>query len=55
VDILVDEDPATMATLRQCGVWNFFWFPFTRAEPKLVNALIDYWNSDAEAFMIGGQ
>jgi hypothetical protein len=55
VDILVDEDPAAMAALRQCGLWKFFRCPFMRAQPRLLNALVDYWHPDAEAFMIEGQ
>ena len=26
-----------------------------RAQPRLLNALVDYWHPDAEAFMIEGQ
>jgi hypothetical protein len=26
-----------------------------RAQPRLLNTLVDYWHSDAEAFMIEGQ
>lgn len=55
IDILVDEDPTTMAALRQCGLWKFFWSPFMRAQPRLLNALVDYWHPDAEAFMLEGQ
>jgi hypothetical protein len=55
IDILVDEDPAAMAALKQCGLWKFFWCPFMRAQPRLLNALVDYWHPDAEAFMLEGQ
>jgi hypothetical protein len=53
--ILVDEDPAAMDALRQCGLWKFFWCPFMRAQPKLLNALVDYWHPDIEAFMLEWQ
>jgi hypothetical protein len=55
IDILVEEDPATIATLKQCGLWKFFQCPFMRAQPRLLNALVDYWHPDAEAFMLEGQ
>jgi hypothetical protein len=55
VDVLVDEDPDAVATLLQCGLLNFFQCPFMRAQPRLLNALVDYWHPDAEAFMLEGQ
>jgi hypothetical protein len=53
-DILVDEDPVSISTLNQCGLWKFYWCPFMRAQPRLLNALVDYWHPDAEVFMIKG-
>jgi hypothetical protein len=55
VDIIVDEDPITMFALIQYGLWKFLWCPFMRVQPRLLNALVDYWHPDAEAFMIEGQ
>jgi hypothetical protein len=51
----VDVDPNVMATLTQCGLIKFFLSPFMRAQPRLMNALVDYWHPDADAFMIEGQ
>jgi hypothetical protein len=51
----VATDPAVMATLTQCGLVKLFLCPFMRAQPRLLNALVDYWHPDAEAFMIEGQ
>jgi hypothetical protein len=48
-------DPNVMATLTQCGLVKFFLCPFMRAQPRLLNALVDYWHPDADAFMIEGQ
>jgi hypothetical protein len=48
-------DPNIMAVLTQCGMVKFFLCPFMRAQPRLLNALVDYWHPDAEAFMIEGQ
>jgi hypothetical protein len=48
-------DPNVMAALTQCGLVKFFLCPFMRAQPRLLNALVDYWHPDAEAFMIEGQ
>ena len=55
IDILVDEDPTTMSALRKCGLWNFFWCPFMRVQPRLLNALVDCWHLGTEAFMLEGQ
>jgi len=54
-DILVDEDPTAMAALKQCGLWKFSRCPFMRAQPSLLNALVDYWHLDVEAFMLEGK
>jgi hypothetical protein len=51
----VVADPAVMATLTQCGLVKFFLCPFMHAQPRLLNALVEYWHPDAEAFMIEGQ
>jgi hypothetical protein len=40
IDILVEEDPTTIAALKQCGLWKFFQCPFMRAQPRLLNALV---------------
>jgi hypothetical protein len=47
VSELVGEDPNAVVALMQC--------PFMRAQPRLLNALVDYWHPDAEAFMLEGQ
>jgi hypothetical protein len=46
----VAADPNVMAVLTQCGLVKFFLCPFMRAQPRLLNALVDYWHPDAEAF-----
>jgi hypothetical protein len=48
-------DPNVVAMLMQCGLLKLFLCPFMRAQPRLLNALIDYWHPDAEAFMLEGQ
>jgi hypothetical protein len=52
---VVAADPAVMAVLTQCGLVKFFLCPFMRAQPRLLNALVDYWHPDVEAFMIEGK
>jgi hypothetical protein len=52
---LVAADPNFMVVLTQCGLVKFFLCPFMRVQPRLLNALVEYWHPDAEAFMIEGQ
>jgi hypothetical protein len=52
---LFGEEPNAMVALMQCGFLKFFLCPFMRAQPRLLNALVDYWHLDAEAFMLEGQ
>ena len=52
---LVGEHPNVVAALMQCGLLKFFLCPLMRAQPRILNALVDYWNPDVEAFMLEGQ
>jgi hypothetical protein len=52
---LVVVDPNVVAMLMQCGLIIFFLCLFMCVQPRLLNALIDYWHADAEAFMLEGQ
>jgi hypothetical protein len=40
IDVLVEEDPVSIAALKQCGLWKFFQCPFMRVKPRLLNALL---------------
>jgi hypothetical protein len=51
----VAADLNVMAVLTQCGLVKFFLCPFMHAQPRLLNALVDYWHPDAEEFMIEGK
>jgi hypothetical protein len=55
IDSLVAEDLSTLTALAQCGLLKFFQCPFMWAQPRLLNALVDYWHPNAEAFMLKGQ
>jgi hypothetical protein len=51
---LVRKHPNVVSSLMQCGLLKFFLCPFMRAQPRLLNALVDYWHPDTEAFMLEG-
>jgi hypothetical protein len=42
IDILVEENNTTITALKQCGLWKFFQCPILRAQPRLLNTLVDY-------------
>ena len=42
IDVLVEEELAAIAALKQCGLWKFYQCPLMRAQPRLLNALVDY-------------
>jgi hypothetical protein len=54
-DVLVKEDPVAISTLKQYGLWKISRCPFMRAQPKLLNSIVEYLHPDAEAFMLDGQ
>jgi hypothetical protein len=54
-DVEVSDNPDVVAALAQCSLFKFFQSAFMRAQPRLLNALIDYWHPDVEAFMLEGQ
>jgi hypothetical protein len=51
---LASEDPAIVMFLSQCGLLKFFQCPSMRAQPRLLNALIDYGHPNANAVMLEG-
>jgi hypothetical protein len=52
---LVAADTNVVAVLMQCSLVKLFLCPFMHVQPRLLNALVDYWHPDAEAFMLEGQ
>jgi hypothetical protein len=55
VSELVVADPNVVAVLMQCGLLKFFLCPFMCMQPRLLNALTDYWHPNVEAFMLEGK
>jgi hypothetical protein len=42
MDLLVGEDLDATTALAQCGLLKFFHCPFIQAQPRMLNALVDY-------------
>jgi hypothetical protein len=55
LDVLVKDGPVVVSTLKQCGLWKLFQCSFMRAQPRFINALVEYLYLDVEAFMLEGQ
>jgi hypothetical protein len=52
---LVATDSNVVAMLIECDLLKLFLCPFMHTQPRILNALIDYWHPDTEAFMLEGQ
>jgi hypothetical protein len=52
---LMAADLNVLVMLTQCGLVKLFLCPFMHVQPRLLNALVDYWHPDAEAFMLEGK
>jgi hypothetical protein len=52
---LVATNLNVVAVLTQCRLVKFFLCLFMHAQPRLLNALVDYWHPDVEAFMLEGK
>src|ERR1700733_1099097 len=48
----VMNDPQAVDALRGCGLLKFFKLPNMKANTRLLEMLIDYWDIEEEAFMI---
>ena len=55
VDKMVEENLRVVDTLKQCILWKLFGCSLMRAQPRLLNHLVEYQNPDVEGFMIEGQ
>ena len=48
----VMNSPEALDALRGCGLLKFFKLPNMKANTRLLEMLIDYWDVEEEAFMI---
>jgi hypothetical protein len=55
VDRAVFDNDDSKQALCSCSMYKFFQVGGMRAQRRLLNILIDYWNSDVEDFMLVGQ
>jgi len=55
VDDEVMDEPESQQALCRCGLYKFFCCNIIRAHQRLLETFIDYWELEANAFMIKGK
>jgi hypothetical protein len=55
VDVAVERDLGAQMTLRRCGLYNFWDLKGMRAQVRLLQMLMNYWDPDTEAFNLDGK
>ena len=55
VDAVVDRDPVAQAALKRCGLYKFWALKGMRAQVRLLEMLVGYWDPDSESFILDGQ
>jgi hypothetical protein len=52
-NVNVDNNPPTIAALRDCGLLKYFCIPGMRAQVILLEFLVRMWDSDQQVFNVG--
>jgi hypothetical protein len=55
VDAIVDCDPVAQVALKICGLYKFWALKGMRAQVRLLEMLVGYWDPDSEIFILNGQ
>lgn len=55
VDCRILNNPPSMAALRNCGLVKFFEVPSMRAQPALLQHIINLWDADMWVFRVGDE
>jgi len=55
VDVAVDGDLVAQAALKMCGLYDFWDLKGMRAQVRLLEMLVGYWDPDSERFILDGQ
>ena len=54
VDSAVLGDINAQQALRRCGLYKIFKLGVLRAQPRLLQMFVDYWDTHTKAFMLNG-
>jgi hypothetical protein len=55
VDVVVEKDLGAQMALKICGLYKFWELKGMRAQVRLLEMLVDYWDPDSESFNLDGK
>jgi hypothetical protein len=55
VDVAVERYTGSQMGLKRCGIYKFWALKAMRAQVRLLQVLLDYWDPDSERFNLDGQ
>jgi hypothetical protein len=55
VDVAVERDLGAQMELRRCGIYKFWALKGMRAQVRLLQMLVNYWDPDTETFNLDGK
>jgi hypothetical protein len=55
VDVVVERKPGAQMNLKICGLYNFLDLKGMRAQVRLLQLLVNYWDPDTETFNLDGK
>jgi len=55
VDAAIEWDLATQTALKRCGLYKFWALKGMRAQVRLLEMLVGYWDPDSESFILNQQ
>jgi hypothetical protein len=55
VDVVVDRDLGAQMALKRCGLYKFWALKGMRAQVRLLEMLVGYWDPESESFNLDGK
>jgi hypothetical protein len=55
VDAVVERDLVAQVALKRCGLYKFWFLKGMRAQVRLLEMLVGYWDPDSESFILDGK
>jgi hypothetical protein len=55
IDVAVERDLVAQEALKRCGLYKFWALKGMRAQVRLLEMLVGYWDPDSERFILDGE